>query len=106
MNPLNEYPSVRKALYLLQWLTTGATGVLGIVFTAQGDVPSWYTVTVAALAFVWTYTGITAAGNTPDEPQVPESVVVAQVAPSGVGVVAGPASVEPNGQPVKVEALQ
>lgn len=32
--------------------------------------------------------------------------VVAQLGPAGVGVVAGPASVEPNGLPVKVEPLE
>lgn len=32
--------------------------------------------------------------------------VVAQVGPAGVGVVAGPASTTPNGQPVKVEPLE
>lgn len=101
MNPLDAYPALRKVLFLLQWLTTGATGVLGIVFTAQGNVPTWYTVTVACLAFVWTYTGITAQGNVPDEPQVNESEVVAQIAPSGA-VVAGPASAELNGTPVNV----
>ena len=66
-NPLDEYPGARKALYLIQWITTGVTGVLGLVYTFQGDgnPPHWYTVTVACLAFVWAYTGITAQGNTP-----------------------------------------
>jgi hypothetical protein len=64
MNPLDQYPSVRKALYLIQWLANGVVGVLGIVFTTQGQSPAWYVLTVACLAFVWTYTGITAQSNT------------------------------------------
>lgn len=36
----------------------------------------------------------------------PTADVVAQVPPSGVGVVAGPASIVEDGEPVKVEALQ
>lgn len=66
--PLDEYPGVRKILYLVQWITTGATGVLGVIFTAQGDVPQWYTIAVTALAFLWTYTGVTAQTNTPPSP--------------------------------------
>ena len=62
-NPLDAYPAVRRVLYLLQWLTTGATGVLGVIFAAGDTVPEWYTITVAVLAFIWTYTGITAQGN-------------------------------------------
>lgn len=70
MNPLNDYPGARKALYLLQWITTGLTGIGGIYYASQSaDVPTWYTLTVAILAFVWTYTGITAAQNVPEAPQ-------------------------------------
>ncbi|MDB5716456.1 MAG: hypothetical protein JWO15_3853 [Sphingomonadales bacterium] len=66
MNPLDQYPAARRILYLLQWITTGATGVLGVIFAAQSDVPRWYTITVAVLAFVWTYTGVTAQTNVTD----------------------------------------
>lgn len=66
MNPLEQYPGVRSALYLIQWITTGLTGALGIYFQASGgDVPQWYNIAVLILAFVWTYTGITARANTP-----------------------------------------
>lgn len=62
--PLDQYPEVRKTLYVIQWITTGLTGALGIYFTAQGDdVPQWYTIAVAVLAFLWTYTGVTAQQN-------------------------------------------
>lgn len=63
MNPLDNYPGVRKALYLIQWLVNGVTGVMGIIFTAQGESPAWYVLTVACLAFLWTYAGITAQSN-------------------------------------------
>lgn len=63
MNPLDQYPAARRTFYFIQWVTTGLTGILGVVFTARGDVPDWYTVTVAALAFLWTYTGVTAQTN-------------------------------------------
>lgn len=68
MNPLEQYPSVRRLLYTLQWITSGATGILGVIFVAEGDVPDWYTTTVAVLAFVWSYTGLTAQSNTPKPP--------------------------------------
>lgn len=69
MNPLNDYPAVRKTLYLLQWLSGLVMGVLGIVFLndAAKGVPSEYTITGLVLAFVWTYTGVTAQQNTPTE---------------------------------------
>jgi 4-hydroxybenzoate polyprenyltransferase len=73
VNPLDQYPKLRKALYLAQWVLNGVTGVLGIVFTAQGDTPEWYVLTVAVLAFVWTYAGITAQTNvTPTEVPMPK----------------------------------
>lgn len=67
MNPLDQYPGVRKALYLIQWITSGIMGVLGIVFLNDSEpgVPSQYTLAGLILAFVWTYTGITAQTNTP-----------------------------------------
>lgn len=63
MNPLSEFPGARKVLYLVQWITTGLTGIAGLYFTSQGSTPDWYTTLVAVLAFVWTYTGVTAAQN-------------------------------------------
>lgn len=58
----------RKILYKAQWATTGATGLVGVYFGAQQEaLPQWYGVTVACLAFVWTYTGTQADSNvTPD----------------------------------------
>lgn len=67
MNPLDSYPGVRKALYLVQWLVNLVMGVLGIVFLNDNldGVPTQYTLAGLILAFVWTYTGITAQTNTP-----------------------------------------
>lgn len=67
MNPLDQYPSVRRFLYFVQWAANLATGIAGIVFLNDNapGVPKWFTVTGLVLAFVWTYTGLTAQTNTP-----------------------------------------
>lgn len=65
MTPLESNPQLRKFLYTVQWVVNLALGVLGIVFTALDRSPQWLIVTAAAFNFVWTYTGITASGNTP-----------------------------------------
>jgi hypothetical protein len=74
MNPLDQYPGVRKALYLVQWITSGVMGVLGIVLAANNggvdNLPGWYSTAGLVLAFVWTYTGITAQTNTPTDGSV------------------------------------
>ncbi len=68
MNPLDQYPGVRKALYTVQWIVNGVMGVLGIVYLNDSNdgVPQLYTLAGLILAFVWTYTGLTAQKNTPD----------------------------------------
>jgi hypothetical protein len=64
VNPLEQYPEARKVLYLIQWITTGLTALGGIYFaTIQEPTPQWFTLVVALLAFVWSYTGITAQQN-------------------------------------------
>jgi hypothetical protein len=67
MNPLESYPGIRKALYIVQWVANLVMGVLGIVFLNDADpgVPSAFTLAGLVLAFVWTYTGVQAASNTP-----------------------------------------
>lgn len=66
VNPLDEKPQIRKALYLAQWICNGLIGAYSIVILAQSDTPpKWFTIVVAVLGFLWTYTGITAQGNTP-----------------------------------------
>ncbi len=68
MNPLENYPQARKALYMIQWVANLALGILGIVFTALGQSPQWLIITAAAFNFVWTYTGLTASANVPETP--------------------------------------
>jgi len=68
VNPVNSNPEVRKYLYLLQWVLSGVSGVLGIVLAANTDggvssMPGWYVTANLVLAFVWTYTGLTAQSN-------------------------------------------
>lgn len=64
MNPLDAYPHVRRALYLIQWVTTGITTVAIVGFLAAGvDQPTWFNVSNAVLGSVWMYTGITAQAN-------------------------------------------
>lgn len=65
MTPLEQYPQIRKHLYLVQWVVNLVLGVLGVVLTALGDSPLWYVIATAAFNFVWTYTGLTASANTP-----------------------------------------
>lgn len=73
MNPLDQYPSVRRFLYFVQWVTTGLTGIGGLYFaTTDASTPNWYTLTVAILAFAWSYTGVTAQVNTPS-PSTPKN---------------------------------
>lgn len=68
MNPLDNYPGARKALYLLQWVVNLALGITALVLTTQSQSPEWFVLTGAVFNFVWTYTGITAQTNTVDKP--------------------------------------
>lgn len=63
-NPITEYPSLRRALYLIQWVVNLILGISAIVLTAMGDSPAWFLIVGAVFNFVWTYTGITAQANT------------------------------------------
>lgn len=69
MNPLEQYPQIRKALYLIQWIVNLVMGALGIVFLNDSTpgVPQWFTVAGLVLAFVWAYSGLTAQNNTHPE---------------------------------------
>lgn len=68
MNPLDQYPAIRQALYLVQWLTTGAQTVLATFFAFQmgtpDDWPRWFLATLAVTPVLWAYLGITAQTNT------------------------------------------
>ena len=69
MNPLDQYPQIRQALYLVQWVVNGVLTVAGVVFVTLGtdldSLPSWYVLTLAVAPVLWTYLGITAQSNTP-----------------------------------------
>jgi hypothetical protein len=68
VNPLEQYPGVRKALYTVQWIVNGVLGILGVVYTARGDSPAWLVLVAAVFNFVWAYTGLTASANVPESP--------------------------------------
>lgn len=67
MNPLDQYPAVRKAFYFVQWVVNGVLAVAGAVFLVQGtsleDLPQWYVLAGAIGPVLWTYLGITAQTN-------------------------------------------
>jgi hypothetical protein len=75
MNPLDEYPQVRKFLYLIQWLVNGVLVVAGAIFLAQqrslDSLPEWYVITTAVAPVLWTYLGITAQTNVREDPPPP-----------------------------------
>jgi len=67
MNPLDQYPQARKALYVVQWVVNGILTVAGAVFLINGtdmnDLPQWYLLTAGIAPVLWTYLGITAQTN-------------------------------------------
>lgn len=71
MNPLDQYPQIRQALYLVQWVVNGVLTIAGVVFVTLGtdldNLPAWYVLTLAVAPALWTYLGITAQSNTPAE---------------------------------------
>ena len=66
-NPLNQYPSVRKVLYVIQWVVSGLQTIAAAYFAASGtaidDLPKWYVISLAVLPVLWTYLGRTAETN-------------------------------------------
>lgn len=74
MNPIFEqYPQVRRHLYLAQFIIAGVILLLGVGFASAGmDFPTWYVVTSAVASALWSYLGLTAASNTqPRHPDAP-----------------------------------
>lgn len=71
MNPLDQYPQIRAALYLVQWVANGVLSITGVVFATLGTsldaLPKWYVLTLAIAPVLWTYLGLTAQKNTPTE---------------------------------------
>jgi hypothetical protein len=74
MNPLDKYPAVRSALYLVQWLVTGIQTVLSAYFAfsigvdGMADWPRWFLGSLAVAPVLWTYLGLTAQANTVTQP--------------------------------------
>lgn len=65
MNPLANYPEVRKYLYLAQFIIAGVILLIGVGFAAASmDFPTWYVVTSAVASALWSYLGLQAAANT------------------------------------------
>lgn len=68
MNPLDSYPAVRRVLYLIQFVVAGAVLLIGVGYAAAGAaLPTWYAVVAAVTSGLWSYLGLTAAGNTPTD---------------------------------------
>lgn len=71
MNPLDRYPSVRAALYMVQWVVNGVLTIAGVVFVTRGvsveNLPEWYVLALAVAPVLWTYLGVTAQSNTPNK---------------------------------------
>lgn len=72
MNPLDQYPQARKALYMVQWVANGVLTIAGIVFATNGTaldaLPKWYVLALAIAPALWTYLGITAQTNVDKTP--------------------------------------
>lgn len=65
---MNFPPKVRVWFYRVQYSVSGAMLLIGVGFGAATEpLPKWYGVTAAVLSAAWSYLGITAAKNTPDE---------------------------------------
>lgn len=75
MNPLEQYPGVRKALYTLQWIANGVLTIAGIVFAANGtaidSLPKWYVLALAIAPALWAYLGLTASANVAESQDPP-----------------------------------
>lgn len=67
MNPLEQYPKIRSALYFVQWAVNGLLAVAGAIFVARqtplDQLPEWYVLACAIGPVVWAYLGMTAQRN-------------------------------------------
>jgi hypothetical protein len=76
VNPLSEYPQVRKAAYIFQWAVNLILGILGIVFlNTYDEMPEWFIIAGLVFNFIWSYTGLTAQQNMPSYEDVVEGDV-------------------------------
>jgi hypothetical protein len=66
MNPLNDFPAIRRFFYYTQFVVAGLVLLVGIGYgAAAASVPAWYVVTAAVTQGLWSYLGLTAGKNTP-----------------------------------------
>lgn len=66
MNPLDEFPALRRVLYLIQWLLSVALFVVTavVMVVTDGNAPVWLTATTAGFNAFTAITGLTAQSNT------------------------------------------
>lgn len=65
MNPLNDYPALRRVAYYVQFAVAGLVLLIGIGYgAASATLPTWYVVVAAVTSGLWSYLGLTAAQNT------------------------------------------
>ena len=66
MNPLDDYPAIRKRVYQVFWGLALILGCLNVGYLAvDHDYPTWLIITNAVFPFASTYIGYTAVRNTP-----------------------------------------
>lgn len=74
---LSDYPQMRKALYLVQWIYNGALAVMGAVLVVQqtplAEAPQWYLLMAGVGPVLWTYLGLTAQTNVSEPPAPPDN---------------------------------
>lgn len=64
MNPLDNYPQVRKYLYVVQYLVNGVITVAGAYYVLSHQTPQqWYVIVAGLGPVLWTYLGLTASKN-------------------------------------------
>ena len=65
MNPLEEYPAIRRWVYRVFWIAGVAIGATQVVYLTIGqDQPVWLTAAVAVLAYLSIATNYQADRNT------------------------------------------
>lgn len=74
MTPLDQYPRIRSALYLIQWIASGVLLIMTAVVAVltEGNIPVWLVAMTAGLNVFTTYTGLTARGNVSGRGETPE----------------------------------
>lgn len=63
MNPLDDYPNIRKWIYTAFWVLALVQGGCNVAFLAVGELPVWLVVINVVVPFVGGYIGYTAKRN-------------------------------------------